>query len=89
VVKHAKPALVRDARTDVRFSHLVDETFKFTTQSIAAAPLIGNRKVYGLIEVLNQSGDNPFSESDLALLSLMCRAAGQALAEIEHTHPAP
>lgn len=87
VISSGQPALVRDVRHDQRFSHLVDDAFKFKTQSIAAAPLVGEGKVYGVVEVLNQPGDNPFSETDLALLGLMCRAAGEALADIERTEP--
>jgi GAF domain-containing protein len=86
VMQNLKPALVRDVRYDTRFSHMIDEEFKFRTQSIAAAPLVGNEKVYGVIEALNQPGDEPFSESDMALLNLLCRFAGEALADIEH-HP--
>ncbi|MGJ3239472.1 MAG: GAF domain-containing protein [Anaerolineae bacterium] len=83
VVRNAKPALVRDARLDPRFSTGVDERFSFKTQSIAAAPLIGDGKVYGLVELLNQPGDDPFSGSDMGILKLFCRAAGDALAKID------
>lgn len=89
VVQHAETALVRDVRRDVRFSHLIDDEFKFKTQSIAAAPLIGNRKVYGLVEVLNQPGDEPFSDTDVALLGMLCRIAGEILADIEQFQPEP
>src|SRR5690242_8703330 len=47
VIQNAEPALVRDVRRDARFSQNIDEQFTFRTQSIAAAPLIGDRKVYG------------------------------------------
>jgi GAF domain-containing protein len=87
VIQQAEPTLVRDVRRDQRFSNTVDEAFKFRTQSIAAAPLIGDGKVYGLIEALNQPGDEPFSDSDLALLGLLCRFAGEALADIERMKP--
>jgi GAF domain-containing protein len=87
VIDNAQPTLVRDARRDPRFSQTIDEQFTFRTQSILAAPLIGDRKVYGVIEALNQPGDDPFSESDMALLGLLCRFAGEALADIERTHP--
>jgi signal transduction protein with GAF and PtsI domain len=83
VVQHRRPTFVRDTRTDARFSNRIDQTFTFTTQSIAAAPLLGGGKVLGVIEVLNQPGADPFSESDVALLKLLCRAAGEALAYIE------
>jgi len=83
VYKNRQPALVRDARRDQRFFAEVDEKFRFKTQSVAAAPLIGNGKAFGVVEVLNQPGDDPFSEVDMALLNLLCRFAGEALADIE------
>jgi GAF domain-containing protein len=87
VVQHGEPTLVRDVRRDARFSNSIDEAFKFRTQSIAAAPLIGDGYVYGVIEALNQPGDEPFSDSDLALMGLLCRFAGEALADIERVKP--
>jgi GAF domain-containing protein len=87
VIGHAEPTLVRDVRRDPRFSNMVDDQFTFRTQSIAAAPLVGDRKVYGVMEALNQPGDEPFSESDLALLGLLCRFVGEALADIERMEP--
>ena len=83
VVKKGQAVMVRDVRHDSRFSHMVDDAFKFRTQSIAAAPLIGNRRIYGVIEALNQPGDEPFSDNDLALLGLLCRVAGAVLAELD------
>ncbi len=83
VVRNAKPTLVRDVRLDQRFYTGVDDRFSFKTQSIAAAPLIGDDKVYGLVEVLNQPGDEPFSANDMGVLKLFCRATGDALAKID------
>ena len=87
VIDHREATLVRDVRRDPRFSETVDDEFKFRTQSIAAAPLIGDGKVYGLIEALNQPGDDPFSDSDLGLLRLLCRFAGEMLADVERRQP--
>ncbi|MBN8618370.1 MAG: GAF domain-containing protein [Anaerolineae bacterium] len=87
VIRQGEPALVRDVRRDPRFSQTIDDEFKFRTQSIAAAPLIGDGRILGVIEVLNQPGDAPFSESDLALLGLLCRFAGETLADIERRQP--
>lgn len=84
VVRNAKPTLVRDVRVDRRFFTGVDDRFAFKTQSIAAAPLIGDGKIYGLVELLNQPGDEPFSSTDMGILKLFCRAAGDALAKIDH-----
>ena len=86
VIHNAQPALVRDVRHDTRFSGTIDETFRFRTQSIAAVPLIGNGKTFGVLEALNQPSDNPFSDLDVQLLSLVCHFAGELLMNIE-TNP--
>lgn len=83
VVRNAKATLVRDVRRDPRFYSGMDDRFSFHTQSIAAAPLMGNRKIFGMVEALNQPGAEPFSDADMVLLKLFCRAAGEALATIE------
>ena len=83
VVRHAKPALVKNCRTDPRFYSGIDEVYSFRTHSMVAAPLIGDRKVYGVIEILNHQGDEAFDDSDLALLKLLCRGAGEVLADID------
>lgn len=87
VVQHCKATLVRDVRTDPRFYDMIDEDFRYQTQSIAAAPIVGNQKVYGLVEVLNQPSHTPFSEHELALLKVLCRAMGEALADMERMVP--
>jgi len=83
VAATGKACMVRDARTDPRFSARMDEESNFRTQSIAAAPLVGNGRVLGVVEVLNKPGDEPFDELDQALLMLLCRFAGEALANID------
>jgi len=85
VMKHREPTLVPDVRRDTRFFANIDEEFKFNTQSILAVPLIGEGKVFGVVEALNSPGDDPFSENDMSLLTLFCRFAGEALANIERT----
>ncbi|MBZ0300626.1 MAG: GAF domain-containing protein, partial [Anaerolineae bacterium] len=53
VMQNASAALVRDVRHDPRFSHTIDEEFKFRTQSIAAVPLTGSGKVFGVLEIVD------------------------------------
>lgn len=83
VAQHGKPVTLRDVRTDPRFSDRIDQLTRTQTKSIAAAPLMGNGRVLGVVEVLNQPSDEPFSGLDQALLTLFCRFAGEALANIE------
>jgi len=82
VAREGKPAMVPNVQTDPRFSNQVDSQFGFKTQSIAAAPLIGGETMHGVIEVLNHTGDEPFSDFDVALLKLFCRAVGEALTDL-------
>jgi GAF domain-containing protein len=83
VIQHRSPALVRDVRHDSRFSHTIDDEFKFRTQSIAAVPVIGAGRILGVMEALNQPVDEPFSELDLTLLNLICRFMGELLVDID------
>jgi GAF domain-containing protein len=73
----------------MRFSQNVDDTFNFRTLSIAAAPLVGDGRILGVIEALRQAGDEPFSDQDLTLLNLVCRFGGETLADIERSGKTP
>ncbi len=88
VMQNATAALVRDVRHDPRFSQSIDERFMFRTQSIAAVPVIGGGKIFGVMEALNQPVDVPFSEMDVTLLSLICRFLGEILLNAELQQPA-
>ncbi len=83
VMQHRQPVLIRDVQHDTRFSSNIDTTFSFSTRSMIAAPLMDNQKIYGLIEVLNQPGDEPFSPQDVTLLKVLCRTAGETLSDID------
>ncbi len=87
VIQNKKPALVRDVRHDGRFSNNIDEAFKFRTQSIAAVPIIGDVKIFGVLEALNQPVDEPFSDQDVTLLHLICRFVGELLINVERSQP--
>ncbi|GAB4436275.1 MAG: hypothetical protein Kow00120_03330 [Anaerolineae bacterium] len=82
-VQFRQSCIVNDVRVDPRFSPLVDQMFTFRTDSVVAAPLIGDGRVLGAIEVLNKRTDERFDELDQALLELLSRFAGEALAQIE------
>lgn len=82
-VEHREACIVNDVRVDPRFSPLVDQTFTFSTESVLAAPLIGDGRVLGVFEALNKQTDEPFDEMDQALLELLGRFVGEALARIE------
>jgi Nif-specific regulatory protein len=79
VVENKRGTVVNNARTDDRFFAGLDTRFAFTTSSILAVPIVGHGKVLGVIEVLNKHDGQPFNDSDQALLTLLCRFAGEIL----------
>ncbi|MFC2122592.1 HD domain-containing phosphohydrolase [Bacteroidota bacterium] len=76
VAHHATPLVINDVTKDERFDNRLDIATGFVTRSIMCAPMIVQRKVIGVIEVLNKLDDCDFSESDLeALVSVAATAA--------------
>jgi GAF domain-containing protein len=87
VVTHQQSARVENARLDARFSQRVDQRTGFNTRSILAAPLLGDDRVLGVVEVINKHGDEPFDDLDEALIALFCRFAGEALSALDRALP--
>jgi diguanylate cyclase (GGDEF)-like protein len=80
VATHAKPAIVRDARTDRRFLREVDAATGFRTRSVLCVPILSKGKPVAVLEMLNKIGA-PFTRNDLSLLS---RLTNQASIALEH-----
>lgn len=83
VATHAEPLLVDRPRLDDRFYSRVDETFGFETTSLICAPILGQDKVIGVIEVLNKFSQEAFNEVDLDLLTILAHIAAEAIERIE------
>jgi len=79
VAAHNRPTIVNNAASDDRFYAGIDVNFDFTTNSVLAVPIAANGRVMGVVEVLNKTSGAPFSETDQALLSLLCRFAGDVI----------
>ena len=68
VVRHGKPIIVNDVTKDRHFNTSIDENTGFITKSIICAPLVVQRRIIGVIEVLNKLDGSNFSENDLETL---------------------
>jgi GAF domain-containing protein len=84
VAAHNRPTIVNNAATDDRFYAGIDNRFDFTTNSVLAVPIASEGRVMGVVEVLNKTSGAPFSETDQALLSLLCRFAGDVIQTVIH-----
>lgn len=79
VVSQGEPLIVNNPRQDWRFSLEVDQEFNFVTRSIVCVPIMAQAELVGVIELLNKRGDT-FTETDLAVLSMLSGAAAKFLA---------
>jgi len=83
VATHAEPLLVDHPRLDDRFYSRIDETFGFATTSLVCAPLLGQDKVIGVIEVLNKFSQRAFNEVDLDLLTILAHITAEAIKRMQ------
>jgi GAF domain-containing protein len=79
VLANKQPVIVNNTKIDERFYGEIDLELGYETRSLLAAPLIGGGEVLGVVEVLNKRHGEFFSTGNQALLSLMCRFAGELL----------
>ena len=76
VARTGKPLIVNDVSRSKNFHKMIDDTTGFATQSLVCAPLSVNKKILGVIEVLNKRDGTPFGEHDLeAVVSVSCTVA--------------
>jgi len=83
VAVNRTPVMVRDARTDPRFSPAVDERFEFLTRSMACVPLVDGDRLLGVIEALNKSSNREFTDTDRDLLTVVAQLATVAIRRAE------
>ncbi len=68
VAQKGVPIFVPDTSEDPRFTDKVDRITGFKTRSVIAVPIIYRDTVYGVIELVNRSKGNIFSEDDFLIL---------------------
>ena len=84
MVSHREPLIINNPAQDWRFSGQVDSTFGFSTRSLIGVPIVNRGKIIGVIELLNKSDNEEFTETDLTLLSILGQSAATALDEMQN-----
>lgn len=80
VARTREPLNVPDAYADPRFNPKFDRDTGFRTRSILCAPALTNTgRLIGVIQVLNKTGQGPFTQDDERLLLAFASIAGIAL----------
>jgi putative methionine-R-sulfoxide reductase with GAF domain len=65
VARTGKPLIVNDVTRSEKFHKMIDDTTGFQTRSLVCAPLLIQRRILGVIEVLNKLDGTEFNEQDL------------------------
>lgn len=79
VVKDKNPILVRDIENDIRFSR--SERPGYKTKSFVSAPLVLEKRILGVINVIDKISGESFCETDV---NLLCTIAGQVSIALEN-----
>ena len=79
VARNGKPLIVNDVSQDERFNRQIDNTTGFVTRSIMCAPMTVQRKVIGVLEVLNKDDGTDFSVQNLETLLSVASTAAMAI----------
>ena len=78
VAKHGESLIVPDVYNDPRFAKRLDEMAKWKTKSIICVPLQTNRRVLGVIHLINCPLES-FSEQEMFFLHALCDYAAIAI----------
>lgn len=79
VATHGRPLIVNDVTKDRRFNSTIDNSTGFVTRSVMCVPLVINRKIIGVIEVLNKLDGSDFDEQDLEIMAPVAATAAMAI----------
>jgi response regulator RpfG family c-di-GMP phosphodiesterase len=79
VARTGRPLIVNDVARSKNFHKMIDDTTGFATQSLICAPLCVNKKILGVIEVLNKRDGTPFGERDLEAVVSVANTAAMAI----------
>jgi GAF domain-containing protein len=79
VVTSGQPIAIADVRRDPRFASDVAQSTGYVPRSILAMPLQTERRMIGVIEVLDRSSDGREDRRDIELLALFAEQAALAI----------
>ena len=86
VVAKDDTRFIADCTKDPNFNSDVDDETGFFTRSMICAPVSGNGKKFGALQIINKSsGDRLFTEEDARLVTLLACSSALALANSEMT----
>lgn len=77
ILKTNKPLIVNDLQNDVRFKGCCEELSSI--RSLIGAPLLNKGKIIGVLSAFNKKNDQPFSDDDKRLLTIIASQSTQII----------
>jgi len=68
VLQTQRSEVINDVHSDPRFYEKIDSEYGFVTQNLIVIPLTAGEEKIGVMEVLNKSGGEPFTDEERLLL---------------------
>ncbi len=75
VVQTGRPILTPDAHSHPQFFIGIENKVAYRTRDLIAVPMVYQGRIIGVVEVLNKIGEEPFTDTDLALLQIFANLA--------------
>jgi signal transduction histidine kinase len=83
VFQNGQPLIIPDVTADPRHYKGPDQAAMFTTRSLMAVPIIYHEEKFGVLEVVNKTGNTDYTEEDRLILETL---ASQAAMAIQNLH---
>lgn len=80
VAKTGEAVFVPDAKNDARFTDRVDRVTGFVTRSVMAVPVIFKGTIYGVIELVNKSSGEAYTDDEMFVLQTIADFSAIAFA---------
>lgn len=79
VADSRQPALVPDVTVNDKHLKSIDNSVTFKARNLIAAPIVIRGQIYGVIELLNRSGEKTYSQADVDLLQWFAGICAKAI----------
>ncbi len=79
VAKNGEPLRIEDVSKDERWNSKISNALDFDVKSIACYPMKVQKRIIGVIEIINRKDGKPFSKKDMEILSVFTELVTNAI----------
>lgn len=79
VAENREPLLIKDCYSDPRFDASYDKTTSFKSRNMLCVPMIKNKELIGVLQLINKKNKNNFSDIDLKFAKMLANQCAIAI----------